>query len=176
MNASRVVQVVPGQRVRVSGKWVVAGTALLLLTLGVAALQGGDAEEQQQFSATVKARPSPVQEYEPSATDTAVRNVANRIWESDHYRGNMTRSFFLWIVCIPVLVVAVYLSRACCYPDEQRSLAGKGSYAPMAQATYGAESTTVVPAKIVPDDRDSEDDLPAACAVSSEDPPGGDFR
>ena len=107
LEASRIIQVVPGQRVRVSMRSALA-TGAILVVVGTAAMGRSSSGPTDERLATVRARPDPVQSYQPSSTDSAIRGVANKIWESDHYRSEMMQSFFLWLVCAPLLVLAIF--------------------------------------------------------------------
>ena len=98
LEGSRVIQVVPGQRVRVSLRYA-AATAGILVILAAAKVGESGSSKSRERLATVRARPDSVQSYEPSATDTAIRGVADRIWQTDRYRSEMMQSFFVWLVC-----------------------------------------------------------------------------
>ena len=185
MEASRIIQVVPGQRVRVSMRSALA-TGAILVVVGTAAMGRSSSGPTDERLATVRARPDPVQSYQPSSTDSAIRGVANKIWESDHYRSEMMQSFFLWLVCAPLLVLAIFACRkygpcrsaAEDYMDLDDAKHPFRRDLPLAQATYGA-TATVVPAELISEARGDDTLDVVASAVergSSEsgDESGGD--
>lgn len=166
LEGSRVIQVVPGQRVRVSLRYA-AATAGILVILAAAKVGESGSSKSRERLATVRARPDSVQSYEPSATDTAIRGVADRIWQTDRYRSEMMQSFFVWLVCAPLVVLAIYLCRKhgpCRAPERDPLAFAKGPSVPLARATYGA-TATVVPAEVVDEAGSDADALPAASRV-----------
>ena len=164
------IQVVPGHRVSVRGRWVAACLGCLAGALLVSRLQNGP--DDVTALATVRARPEPVSpyDYDASAADGALRGVADTIMSSDRYKREMVQSSLLWLVCVPIIVVAFYCARgACCASPEAAGLYEKR--VPTATATYGsAFSSAVAPAEVLESDDDdggdARDDLPAASAVS----------
>ena len=165
------VQLVPGHRVRVKGRWVAACAGCLAAAMVLARVTDGPGDGATAL-ATVRARPDPVvaYDYDTSAANGALRGVADRIWSSDRYRREMVQSSLLWLVCVPVIVLAFYCARSacCCAPPEARGLY-PDKRVPTATATYGsAFSSSVAPAEVV-DSSDADDsdagDLPEASSV-----------
>lgn len=168
---ARAVQVVPGSRVRISPKWV--GLSLTLLAAALAVSRVGGSGGDSTRLATVRARPDPVQDYDTSETDAAIRGVGNKIWATDAYRREMVQSSLLWLVAVPLLAAAFFCARGVCSPhklDDDGYPRKPSRYAPYARcSSYGsAAAAAVAPAEIVGDSNYDDGDgeaLPAASAV-----------